>query len=84
MDMNCIMDSMIGCLIGGMVGDAAGAVLEFRSKVSIEDVEWAMSMPGGGPHNVARGQVTDDSELDLALLHALVLDSKDSKDSKTR
>ena len=30
-----------------------------------------MSMPGGGPHQVARGQVTDDSELAMALMWGL-------------
>ena len=62
----------LGCLIGGMVGDAAGAVLEFDLDVTMKKVNRAMKMPGGGPHCVAKGQFTDDSELDLALLHALV------------
>ena len=31
-----------------------------------------MQMPGGGCHKVAPGQVTDDSELSLSLLHALI------------
>ena len=31
-----------------------------------------MSMPGGGCHKVAPGQVTDDSELAMCLLHGLV------------
>lgn len=63
----------MGCLLGGMVGDAAGAVLEFSSggPLKLEAVERAMRMPGGGAHNVGPGQITDDSELDLALLAAL-------------
>ena len=31
-----------------------------------------MSMPGGGCHKVAPGQVTDDSELSMCLLNGLV------------
>ena len=31
-----------------------------------------MSMPGGGCHKVAPGQVTDDGELTMGLLHGLV------------
>jgi ADP-ribosyl-[dinitrogen reductase] hydrolase len=63
----------MGCLLGGMVGDAAGAVLEFSSggPLKPEVVERAMRMPGGGVHNVGPGQITDDGELDLALLAAL-------------
>lgn len=68
----------LGCLIGGMVGDAAGAVLEFDLDVTMKKVNRAMKMPGGGPHCVAKGQFTDDSELDLALLHALVDSKNDS------
>jgi len=30
-----------------------------------------MQMPGGGPHSVGPGQITDDSEMAMALLHAL-------------
>ena len=70
-------DKILGCLIGGMVGDAAGAYLEFKTRVSVKDVKRAMKMPGGGPHSVAPGQVTDDSELSIALLHALT-DIRDS------
>jgi ADP-ribosylglycohydrolase len=31
-----------------------------------------MSLPGGGPHKVAPGQITDDGELTLSLLHGLI------------
>ena len=29
-------------------------------------------MPGGGAHNVGPGQITDDGELTMSLLHGLV------------
>jgi len=31
-----------------------------------------MLMPGGGPHSVAPGQVTDDSELAMCLMWAIL------------
>ena len=38
-------------------------------------IEWAMSMPGGGTHRVGPGQFTDDSELALCLAQGDVLRS---------
>ncbi|BAZ46351.1 ADP-ribosylation/crystallin J1 [Chondrocystis sp. NIES-4102] len=62
-----------GCLLGALVGDAAGATLEFlEHDPTIEEVTWAMSMPGGGDLEVAPGQITDDGELTLCLAQALV------------
>lgn len=62
-----------GCLLGALVGDAAGATLEFlEHDPTIEEVAWAMSMPGGGNLEVAPGQITDDGELTLCLAQALV------------
>eukprot|EP00898_Chlorokybus_atmophyticus_P007246 jgi/Chlat1/7522/Chrsp61S07028 len=63
-----------GALLGAAVGDAAGAVLEFcgdNNNLTPALVSHAMSMPGGGVFNVGKGQVTDDTELLLALAHAL-------------
>ena len=37
-----------------------------------------MSMPGGGPFEVGAGQITDDSELAMCLMWALV-ESNDGK-----
>ncbi|MDJ0649449.1 MAG: ADP-ribosylglycohydrolase family protein [Xenococcaceae cyanobacterium MO_188.B19] len=61
-----------GCLVGALVGDAAGATLEFLEQdPTVEDVAWAMSIPGGGDLQVAPGQITDDGELTLCLAQAL-------------
>ena len=61
-----------GCLFGALVGDAAGATLEFlEHDPTSEEVAWAMSMPGGGDLQVAPGQITDDGELTLCLAQAL-------------
>jgi ADP-ribosylglycohydrolase len=65
-------DSALGCLLGALVGDAAGATLEFIHRTpSTAEVTRAMTMPGGGIIGVAPGQITDDGELTLCLAHAL-------------
>ena len=68
-----MIDQAQGCIIGAMVGDASGATLEFlgRKPTSIE-VENALKLVGGGVWNTAPGQITDDGELLLALLQALI------------
>ena len=66
------MNNVKGCLIGALVGDAAGAVLEFCwGKLTDERVLRAMRMPGGGALCVGAGQITDDGELTLALASSL-------------
>ena len=65
-------EAALGCLLGALVGDAAGANLEFLGNPpTAEDVERAMSMPGGGVWKIAPGQITDDGELTLCLARAL-------------
>jgi len=66
------LDAVIGSVIGAFAGDAAGAVLEFSTvEINEKNVSMALAMPGGGPHKVAPGQITDDSELAICLAHAL-------------
>ena len=61
-----------GALLGALIGDAAGATLEFlgRAPTSYE-IDHALTLPGGGALSVAPGQITDDGELALALARAL-------------
>ncbi|MBX3233020.1 MAG: ADP-ribosylglycohydrolase family protein [Labilithrix sp.] len=62
----------LGAVLGALAGDAAGAVLEFFGRdITDADVRHALAMPGGGTWEVAPGQVTDDGELTMSLLHAL-------------
>jgi len=69
---NNLEDAALGCFLGALVGDAAGATLEFLGKQpTLPNVEQAMTMPGGGVWNVAPGQITDDGELMLSLAQAL-------------
>ena len=61
-----------GCLLGALVGDAAGATLEFLGrKPDAAEVDRALEMVGGGPWRTAPGQITDDGELALCLARAL-------------
>jgi ADP-ribosyl-[dinitrogen reductase] hydrolase len=66
-------------LLGALVGDAAGATLEFcNSDITEEMALDAMKMPGGGALRVGPGQITDDGELTLTLWQSL--NSFDSSD----
>lgn len=61
-----------GAILGALIGDAAGATLEFLGrKPDASDVERALMMVGGGVWQTAPGQITDDGEMTLALAYAL-------------
>jgi ADP-ribosylglycohydrolase len=62
----------LGSIVGGFVGDAAGATLEFLGrKPTGEEVDKAMRMVGGGCWNTAPGQITDDGEMTICLMKGL-------------
>ncbi len=63
---------MMNSMLGALVGDAAGATLEFYydNITEIMALE-AMKMPGGGALRVGPGQITDDGELTLTLWQSL-------------
>jgi ADP-ribosylglycohydrolase len=69
--MNSVLDKALGSVVGAFIGDSIGSYLEFKTHVTEEEVEHALTMPGGGPFDLIPGQVTDDSELALALARAL-------------
>lgn len=61
-----------GALLGALIGDAVGATLEFLGRIpNADDIDHALTLPGGGVLSVAPGQITDDGELTLALVRAL-------------
>ncbi len=61
-----------GAFFGALVGDAAGSKLEFLGRLPTEqEVDDAMTLPGGGFWRTAPGQITDDGELTLCLADAL-------------
>lgn len=70
---NSLSDRAHGLIMGAVIGDSIGSKFEFSTRPPTEDelVE-IMTMPGGGPHGVLPGQVTDDGELMMCLLRALV------------
>jgi len=66
------MQTPLRTLWGALVGDAAGATLEFYSGGITEAVAVrALALPGGGALGVGPGQITDDGELSLALWSVL-------------
>lgn len=66
-----------GVLYGQLIGDNLGALVEFSSASRIRAMypEGVRELTGGGPHGVAPGQPTDDSEMALALARSLVRNS---------
>ena len=61
-----------GSILGALIGDAAGATLEFLHQTpDRSQVKHAMTMVGGGWLRTAPGQITDDGEMALCLMHAL-------------
>ncbi len=70
--MTTTQDAAEGAILGSLCGDAAGATLEFeKGTLPGERVAEALAMVGGGPWNTAPGQITDDGEMALSLMHAL-------------
>ncbi len=75
----------LGAVLGALVGDAAGAVLEFFGRpIDDADVAHAMTLPGGGTWSVAPGQVTDDGELTMSLLSALAAEPENPTERAAR
>jgi len=65
-----------GALLGLIVGDALGAPFEGYPRGS---VNFDGDMVGGGLHNIAAGQWTDDSSMALCLAESLIKDGFDLK-----
>ena len=62
-----------GSILGAFIGDSAGAVLEFMpSQIKERDVNEALRFNGGGALNVEPGQITDDSEMAIALMRGII------------
>ena len=58
-----------GCMLGQLVGDSLGSLVEFRSKEQIraEYPHGVRDLADGGPFDLIAGQPTDDSEMALAM-----------------
>lgn len=68
------LDRAIGCLLGQVVGDSLGSLVEFRSPRDIarQYPHGVRDLADGGTWNTIAGQPTDDSELALDLARTLV------------
>jgi ADP-ribosylglycohydrolase/fructose-1,6-bisphosphatase/inositol monophosphatase family enzyme len=68
------LDRAIGCLLGQVVGDSLGSLVEFRSAQDIarQYPDGVRDLADGGTWNTIAGQPTDDSELALDLARTLV------------
>ncbi len=72
-----------GALVGQAAGDALGTTVEFRDRESIARMfpEGVRDLIGGGPYGLLPGQITDDTELALALARSLVEHGKFDDDA---
>ena len=67
-------DRAIGCLLGQVIGDSLGGLVEFKTKSQIGTLypDGVQNLADGGHWDTLAGQPTDDSELALALARAIV------------
>ncbi|MDR2179277.1 MAG: ADP-ribosylglycohydrolase family protein [Synergistaceae bacterium] len=63
-----------GCLMGQLVGDSLGSLVEFQTPAQIRQdyPDGVRDLADGGPFQLIAGQPTDDSEMALALARSLV------------
>jgi fructose-1,6-bisphosphatase/inositol monophosphatase family enzyme len=68
------LDRAVGCLLGQVIGDSLGALVEFKTKESIQRAypNGVRDLADGGVWDTLAGQPTDDTELALALARCLV------------
>jgi ADP-ribosylglycohydrolase/fructose-1,6-bisphosphatase/inositol monophosphatase family enzyme len=68
------LDRAVGCLLGQVIGDSLGSLVEFRSADDIarQYPDGVRDLADGGTWNTIAGQPTDDSELALDLARTLV------------
>ncbi len=67
-----------GCLLGQLIGDSLGSLVEFQSpgEILFDYPEGVRDMADGGTWNTIAGQPTDDSEMALLLARSLVSQRK--------
>ena len=59
-------------MIGAFVADSMGSLEEFeQDPVPEERLANSLAMPGGGPHRVGPGQITDDSEMAMCMAYGI-------------
>jgi len=67
--MTILHDRAAGCLLGLACGDALGGAVEFRSRNDLDRSypDGIREILGGGPHRLAIGEYTDDTQMALAI-----------------
>jgi ADP-ribosylglycohydrolase len=76
-----------GALLGFACGDALGTTVEFHSRAAAQRRKgdaWPRDLVGGGPFRLLPGQVTDDTELMLALARSIVRCGRYDEDDAAR
>jgi ADP-ribosyl-[dinitrogen reductase] hydrolase len=70
------LDRAQGCLLGQLIGDSLGSLVEFQRSDEIREryPDGVRDLADGGTWNTIAGQPTDDSELALALARTLARD----------
>lgn len=65
-------DCANGCFLGLACGDALGGPVEFRDRADLDrsSPNGIRDIMGGGPHQLERGEYTDDTEMALAIARA--------------
>lgn len=64
-------DKIYGALFSGFLSDSIGCPLEFLKDPTKSQIDHALTIGGGGFHKVGKFQISDDSELQLAMMYAL-------------
>jgi len=65
-----------GAILGAMAADACGSYWDDEPRsLCGQDVAICLRTPGGGPHNTAPGQITDNSELAMCQMWAILKSS---------
>jgi len=69
----------VGCLVGLGCGDALGGAVEFRNREDLDRSfpDGIREITGGGPHGLAPGEETDDTQMALAIARACTADGID-------
>lgn len=80
MKKNKLESKRMGALYGFIIGDAMGATTEFMNKSDIKKKYGKVTnIIGGGWLNLSKGQVTDDSEMMLCTLSALIKSNSENE-----
>ncbi|MDD5092581.1 MAG: ADP-ribosylglycohydrolase family protein [Candidatus Wallbacteria bacterium] len=69
-----MLDRAQGCLLGQLIGDSLGSLVEFRSLEEIHTryTKGVRELEDGGTYHTIAGQPTDDSEMALMLARTLI------------